>query len=268
MSYDGDMRKIIKRAEELGFRYRFTEGGHHQFYAPNGHDIIHAGGTPGSDAAFTAFMSKMRRAGYTEYDGATTALGEALAEAAQKHSNGAAMPATPAAKLTTRQIIRDYLIAHPEGVINVEQMQALVATVRPDLGPTSAQQALTVMTQKGELVRTDRGLYRAATEEDRRRRILGLEPTHDGKPAVGRTAELEAEARRAHVLESAKPLAAPAVTGASTNEADADDAECEAIISTMLDGFSRLQQLLAKRRDERKLVREMKAVFEKMGGGK
>jgi hypothetical protein len=43
-----DFKRLRKEAEEQGWRVEQTKNGHWAFYAPDGKNIVHVGGTPRS----------------------------------------------------------------------------------------------------------------------------------------------------------------------------------------------------------------------------
>lgn len=66
MSYDSDLEKIRKKSEQQGWRYKRTEGGHHQFYSPDKETIVTAAGTPGDQRGWLNFLADMKRGGYRD----------------------------------------------------------------------------------------------------------------------------------------------------------------------------------------------------------
>ncbi len=59
-----DMDHVIREALAQGWQHDRTTRGHHQFYSPNGRDIITHSGTPSDHRAFNNFLARMKRAGY------------------------------------------------------------------------------------------------------------------------------------------------------------------------------------------------------------
>lgn len=59
-----DMDQIIREALAQGWQHDLTTRGHHQFFAPNGQDIVTTSGTPSDHRAFNNFMARMRRSGF------------------------------------------------------------------------------------------------------------------------------------------------------------------------------------------------------------
>lgn len=150
MSYNGDMERVIKRAEEQGWRHRITEKGHHQFFAPDNGPIIVASGTTASDTSWRHFLADMKRAGF---------------EDAPLGTLGDAFPATPTpskpnggGKLSVTQYVIDLVARHPEGVWP-QEVNDYIATVRPDVGRSSHSQALFKLTAQGVFIR-ENGKYK------------------------------------------------------------------------------------------------------------
>ena len=65
MSFAKDFRKVIKAAEQQGWRCEPTKGGHWRLYAPDGVHIVHAPGTPSDRRSFDNTISQMRQYGLT-----------------------------------------------------------------------------------------------------------------------------------------------------------------------------------------------------------
>lgn len=64
-----DMDHVIREALAQGWQHDRTTRGHHQFYSPNGRDIITHSGTPSDHRAFRNFLSRMKRAGFMAENG-------------------------------------------------------------------------------------------------------------------------------------------------------------------------------------------------------
>jgi len=153
MSQNSDLNRVIKNAEAQGFRYFKSTSGHHQLYAPNGHDIVTHSGTPSDHRGFNNFMADLRRAGYMEL-----------------HTLGDAMPlmkeppleetreSDKKTKLPTTALITDLLARHPEGMV-YRDIAAYVRSVRPELGKSSPSNGLNNLSNRGVIV-SDQGLYR------------------------------------------------------------------------------------------------------------
>jgi hypothetical protein len=243
VSYDSDMQQVVKRAQEQGFRYRTTERNHHQFYAPNGHDIVVAPGTPSDQRGWNNFMADMKRAGYRVHD-ASTSLGDVLREAGV----GQAQERQAATKASVRQLLREYLQARPGQTVPYEELEKLVSTARPDLNYNAAAQTLSVMVTKGELVRVKVGWYRAVTDEDRRQVETPQTNGAAGPPVV-----------------APQPTAPPVLEPPATSSTDSDIAELDDAVTKMLDAFSTVERLLRKHRETMKKVAELKKLLS--GGG-
>lgn len=150
-----DMDRIIKQAKEQNFRYQRTQSGHHQFYAPNGKDIIVHSGTGSDSRGNENFMADMKRAGYSHGMGT---LGEALGDALARPANGGA-------KLSVTQYVIDALARHPEGLVSAD-IKAIIKTQRPELADNAAYSSLNVLTVKGMVKKSASGRY-SLTDVDR-----------------------------------------------------------------------------------------------------
>jgi len=159
MSSGFDIGKIIKQAQEQGFRYRRTEKNHHQFYAPNGKDIIVCSGTSSNWRGEENFMHDMKAAGYVH---GLNSLGDALSAAgvsAPKAANGGA-------KLSVVQLIIDALARHPDGMSAVD-LRMVVNSQRPELsGKNKVYSGLNTVVTKGYVKKWPNGNYRL-TDVDR-----------------------------------------------------------------------------------------------------
>lgn len=71
-----DMDHVIREALAQGWQHDLTTRGHHQFYAPNGRDIVTTSGTPSDHRSFRNFMAQMKRKGFI-VDGRRVKYGEA-----------------------------------------------------------------------------------------------------------------------------------------------------------------------------------------------
>lgn len=293
MSHESDVEKIVKATMHYGWRHRLTERGHHQWLSPNGEDIVHHSGTTGDVRSWNALKSQFRRAGF-DVDtmqpcdkpgghagnglggGATTSLGEKLAELLPK-----AQEPVDGSKVSVRQILRDYFAQHPGETINAAVMTEMVKGLRPDLTPNNTSMTLSKMVERSELVRVKMGWYRAATDEDRRRIAIGLEPTPDGKPKPAlvalpgdgpATAEQKFTEAVGHAKETIlKPLA-DALSGVAKPQAaestgdeqiDAELRELDSAVTQIVDGFATLETLLRRHRETLKMLAKVK----KMLGG-
>lgn len=59
-----DLKKIVQAAEKQGWRVKMTKNGHWSFYAPDGENIVHAGGTPSDHRALDNLVAQLRRYGF------------------------------------------------------------------------------------------------------------------------------------------------------------------------------------------------------------
>lgn len=151
MSQDSDIAKIIKNAQAQGFRYSKTSTGHHQLYAPNGHDIITHSGTPSDNRGFYNFLADLKRAGYMEL--------QTLADFIPKKEPSKKEDEPQKQKLTINQYVVDLLTRHADGM-NFPDIKAYIKSVRPDIGDSATSGSLTVLTQKGVLKRMAPGFYK------------------------------------------------------------------------------------------------------------
>lgn len=55
---------VIREALAQGWQHDLTTRGHHQFFAPNGRDIVVTSGTPSDHRSFNNFMAQMKRKGF------------------------------------------------------------------------------------------------------------------------------------------------------------------------------------------------------------
>src|SRR6266850_1288769 len=156
MSQNSDLNRVIKNAESQGFRYFKSTSGHHQLYAPNGHDIVTTSGTPSDHRGFNNFMADLRRAGYMEMQ----TLGDAMLrttvpEVAEEVKEPEDNKAT---KLSATKLILDLLSCHPEGM-PTRDIAAYVHSIRPELGRSGPSNGLAQLIRK-ELIVSEQGLYR------------------------------------------------------------------------------------------------------------
>jgi hypothetical protein len=59
-----DINWVIREALSQGWQHDRTTRGHHQFFAPNGQDIVTTSGTPSDYRAFRNFLSDMKKRGF------------------------------------------------------------------------------------------------------------------------------------------------------------------------------------------------------------
>lgn len=59
-----DINEVISAALAQGWQHDRTTRGHHQFFAPNGRDIVTTGGTPSDHRSFRNFLSEMKKRGF------------------------------------------------------------------------------------------------------------------------------------------------------------------------------------------------------------
>lgn len=59
-----ETKEIIREAENQGWTVRRTKKGHIQFFAPDGENIVTAGGTPSDHRAIANLVAQLRRYGF------------------------------------------------------------------------------------------------------------------------------------------------------------------------------------------------------------
>lgn len=59
-----DIDSVIREALAQGWQHDRTTRGHHQFFAPNGRDIVTTSGTPSDHRSFRNFISEMKKRGF------------------------------------------------------------------------------------------------------------------------------------------------------------------------------------------------------------
>jgi hypothetical protein len=59
-----ELKEIVKEAEEQGWRVKTNRQGHPMFFAPDGINIVTAGGTPSDHRAVANLLSDLRRNGF------------------------------------------------------------------------------------------------------------------------------------------------------------------------------------------------------------
>jgi len=154
MSQQSDLNRVIKNAEAQGFRYFKSTSGHHQLYAPNGHDIVTTSGTPSDHRSFNNFMADLRRAGYMELQ----TLGDVMPRTTVTEEASKEPEDNKMTKLSATKLILDLLSRYPEGKSSCD-IGAYVHSIRSELGRTSHTNALTQLSRK-EMIIKEQGLYR------------------------------------------------------------------------------------------------------------
>jgi hypothetical protein len=64
-----ELKEIVKAAEGQGWKVKTNKKGHSMFYAPDGINIVTAGGTPSDHRAVANLLSDLRRNGFHGRDG-------------------------------------------------------------------------------------------------------------------------------------------------------------------------------------------------------
>lgn len=244
MSYEGDLDKVRKKAEQQGWRYDKTTGGHHRFFSPDKESIVTASGTPGDQRGWLNFLAEMKRAGYKDDFGALGhTLGEALQAAQEKNNAPPAPPVeqpTVSVKEDTVSVtdhVRSLLKNHPTKVFSVEEIMTKVKAVSKKANKPSVSQALTTGAKRGTFKRVGEGrsgLYQwggaaVPTKAEQAKKIK--EATHKGA-VVG------------------------AMTGDPTIDADLT------IIDEALGALGRIEEVVKRNRDRLFAMAELK---KKMG---
>src|SRR5579859_217366 len=149
--YEADLKSVISRSREQGWRHQLTEKNHHQFYAPDGKSIVTVSAIETNQRSWFNFLADMKRHGYS--DGIAT-LGDFMP---------AAKPPNGGGKLSASQYIIDLLARHPNG-LPAADISAYVHSQRPDLSATVTSSTLSTLKGKGKWERTPGRLYKLAGE--------------------------------------------------------------------------------------------------------
>jgi hypothetical protein len=165
VSYDSDIDKVRKKAEQQGWRYDKTTGGHHRFFSPDKESIVTASGTPGDQRGWLNFLADMKRAGYKDDFGALgVSLGEALLVAQEK----LVIPPIPNPVETTNSVeeersvsitehVRSLLRNNPTKVYHVQDVLTKVKAVSKKASVMNVGQALTSGAKLGTFKRVGGG---------------------------------------------------------------------------------------------------------------
>lgn len=272
------MDRVVKNAREQGWTHRFTERGHHQFLAANGKDIVHAAGTPSDQRGWQNFMGDMRRAGYQSHPNGAT-LGEVAGDLLQR-ANGSAEVKAAGAQVSARDVVRDQLRQHPEGM-GIGAITEVFRKLRPETHPNNVSAAMSQLVSRGEVVRMEaKGHYRLATEEDKRRAAIGAAPkappSATGTPSnCGSCGGPLTESRDPkiykcsglHAVSVAKMVAPVQAAALSTgdDQIDSELAELDAAVTQVLDGFTTLERLLRRHRETMRALAQVKKMLAGMG---
>jgi hypothetical protein len=179
MSYDGDMRKVIKRAVSQGWRYEKTKRDHHKFYAPDMVSIVVASGTTCNNTGWREFISEMRKAGYKEHDDmeqgngvTTTTLGDAI----QKAITGGSQPATlrkDMQQTSVRDSVRGLLLEEPDRAYAIEEVYLLLhGRGHSNVSRANVGAMLHQLFEKGEITKLEVGTYRFNNHEASTSKLL------------------------------------------------------------------------------------------------
>lgn len=158
MSYNSDIDQLIRQATQQGWRHQKTTRGHHQFYAPNKHDIITFAGTPGDVRGFTNSVAQMKKCGFVDYGGGPATLGDLLlAKPAEAPPPEEPVQATTYAGLT--DLIRGYMLAHPNEQVELSTLVSHVQLKRPGTKREATAIAIAPLVKRGEFRRIGMGTY-------------------------------------------------------------------------------------------------------------
>lgn len=180
MSYNSDLEKVRRKAEEQGWRYRRTEGGHHQFYSPDKETIVTAAGTPSDQRGWLNFLADMKRGGFRSAEDYGT-VAQALVEAQNKatkpepSSQQAEQSVEPSSTTTQPTItersevtkpkvsavdhVRSLLRNSPGKAFQVQEVVSKVQAAEKGHKMAAIAMALKSLTDRGELVRVSQGFY-------------------------------------------------------------------------------------------------------------
>jgi hypothetical protein len=198
MSYDGDLDRVRKRAEEQGWRYRRTERGHHQFYSPDKETIVTAAGTPSDQRGWLNFLADMKRGGFKvaeEYGTVAQALVEARVikpDPSSPQVEQSVEPSSPQVtttqessevkqpKVTAVQHVRSLLRNKPDHEFTMPEIVAKVQAADKSHKASAINMAAKSLTDKGELTRVRLGTYQ--WKGDSKKTRIGRPPKADVHP--------------------------------------------------------------------------------------
>lgn len=162
-SYDRDIADLIRHSGAQGWRYAKTTNGHHQFYAPNRHDIVTMPGTPSDHRGWLNGMADMKRAGYVPPNGGYVAptLGDALLKRPEQteQSEGSPVEETKTARGELAGAIRAYMQARPNKAVSADDLAIAVKAKVPTTNRDSIIVQVNGMIARGDIQRVDRGMY-------------------------------------------------------------------------------------------------------------
>lgn len=186
VSAHGDLMKLIRRAEQQGFRHVILSNNHHRFYSPDGETIVQCSSTVRDGAWWHKFIREMIVAGYRVNDelikeqgmnGATTNLGDAMREAQES---------PPVPKVRRRGDVSntamDYFRSHPDKVISVHELMSILRARLGDVHENAGWSWINRMVLSRKIQKRDRGTYQWVS--DRALPVPSLvQPRGTGSPA-------------------------------------------------------------------------------------
>lgn len=248
-SYRKDLEALIRRAARQGWRYRRTERGHYQFYAPNGKDIVTTSGTPGDIRAWSNFMKDMKRAGYDPSPQGQS-MADQLAEAMRGTQDDddvpppintpapAATPTDPPAPRTAYgavvAAIRDKFAVSNGRILTTREVVESVKVRLPDASEHTINSNINRMHEQGEIVRVAVGQYKS-------------------RPTVN-----------LHVDPVPPAPSFPAVYAATEVAEDATDDERE--LDEALAALAKIEAVVRKHRGIARQLKELKRLLGNIGG--
>ncbi len=180
MSYNSDLEQIRKRAEGQGWRYRRTEGGHHQFYSPDKETIVTAAGTPGDQRGWLNFLADMKRGGYKDDYGTLTkdvavgAIGLAMLEAKGGDILDIPLPAVVSKPteeveehvVSVAEHVRSILKNNPTKAFHMSALLEKIKPVNKKANFVSINQTCIMGVKTGIMERVEKGTYKWAGKDE------------------------------------------------------------------------------------------------------
>lgn len=157
-SFSAQLEDLKRSALAQGWRYSKTSGGHHQFYAPNKHDIVTIAGTPSDHRGWHNAMASMRRAGYVEPNGDYKAptLGDLL----PKPTQAVEQPDPAATKpKSIPYYIAELLAKDPTRTYHLDEIRLYVRARRPTATDLAISQEASRIAKEGRIKRLGSGTY-------------------------------------------------------------------------------------------------------------
>ena len=251
MSTASDFQKVRRRAEQQGFRVSARRRGRLQFLAPDKRSIItcapHSFGSP--NHGLENFLAKLKRAGYREDNTMEPAI-DTLRPSATAKLNGK----TPSKRQhpPARDVVIEYLRAHPGVDIHTQTLKEHLAVKRPDLGVNTLHTVLHDLKEKGLVLQTRARWYRVTSNI-----VLpatSITPQESPNPPLPPVAnrlpppELPAESPTEPAALAPPVVAAP---GIRTGDAYIDGhlEELDAAFNDVLTAFGRIEAIVKRSRE-------------------